>query len=54
MNVINLRMSQVRKLKELELEKGTLNTEALMLILNKKITKENEPMVFKYLDSQDI
>lgn len=53
MNVINLRMSQVRKLKELELEKGTLNTEALMLILNKKITKENEPMVFKYLDSQD-
>lgn len=32
MNVINLRMSQVKKLKELELEKGILNTEAYILI----------------------
>ncbi|MBP3445554.1 MAG: hypothetical protein J6K23_06435 [Bacilli bacterium] len=54
MKIVNLRMHQVRKLKELVLEKGTLNTEALMLILDKKYIKENkEKMLFKYMDAQD-
>lgn len=53
MKIINLRMHQVRKLKELVLEKGTLNTEALMLILDKKHTNRSEKMVFKYMDAQD-
>ena len=55
MKIINLRMHQLRKLKELTLEKGTLNTEALMLVLNKhQVKTENgERMLFKYLDAQD-
>ena len=55
MKIINLRMHQLRSLKELELEPGTFNTEALMLILNKKQakTKDGERMLFKYLDAQD-
>lgn len=40
MKVVNLRMHQLRALKELVLERGTLNTEALMLILNKKTSKK--------------
>lgn len=53
MKIINLRMYQVRKLKELVLEKGTLNTEALLLILDKKYSKTKERMLFKYMDAQD-
>lgn len=55
MKIINLRMHQLRSLKELELEPGTFNTEALMLILNKKQakTKDGGRMLFKYLDAQD-
>ena len=55
MKVINLRIYQLRKLKELVLEKGTLNTEALMLILNKNQAKSatEGKMLFKYLDAQD-
>lgn len=55
MKIINLRMHQLRRLKELELPKGTLNTEALMLILNKKQakTKNGGRMLLKYLDAQD-
>ena len=55
MKIINLRMHQLRKLKELTLERGTLNTEALMLVLNKhQVKTENgERMLFKYLDAQD-
>ena len=36
MHIRRLRMYQVRKLEELELEPGVLNTEALMLVLKKK------------------
>ena len=39
MKIVNLRMHQLRTLKELELEHGILNTEALMLILKKKYVK---------------
>lgn len=55
MKIINLRMHQLRSLKELELEPGTFNTEALMLILNKNQakTKSGGRMLFKYLDAQD-
>lgn len=45
MKIVNLRMHQLRKLKELVLEKGTLNTEALMLVLNKtkqRLKREKE------------
>ena len=54
MNVINLRMYQVRRLKPLELDSGVLNSESYMLILNKKLrTKDGSRMLFKYLDEQD-
>lgn len=55
MKIINFRMHQLRKLKELQLEKGTLNTEALMLVLDKKKFKTNngERMLFKYMDAQE-
>lgn len=55
MNTIHLRIHELRKLKELALEKGTLNTEALMLILNKKHVKNSpeKTLLFKYLDAQD-
>ena len=55
MKIINLRMHQVRGLKELQIERGVLNTEALMLVLNKRYgkTKTGGRMVFKYLDAQD-
>lgn len=55
MKVVNLRMHQLRALKELVLERGTLNTEALMLILKKKQAKSDDGgrMLFKYLDAQD-
>ena len=52
---IQLRMHQVRKLKELRLSRGVFNTEALMLILNKDYrTSDGSRMLFKYLDLQDI
>lgn len=51
---INLRMHQVRALKELRLPSGIMNTEALMLILNKKYkTPDGSRMLFKYLDAQE-
>ena len=55
MKIVNLRMHQLRKLKELVLERGTLNTEALMLVLkkNQAKTEKGERMLFKYLDAQD-
>lgn len=53
MHVINLRMHELRKLKELPLEKGILNTEALMLVLNKKNSPDRVERVFKYLDAQE-
>ena len=54
MNTITLRMHEVRKLKELPLEHGVFNTEALMLILPKtKCKNKQESQVFKYLDCQD-
>ena len=53
MHVINLRMRQVQKLKELNLEHGVLNTEALMLVLRRKSFPDNIERVFKYLDAQD-
>ena len=55
MKIVNLRMHQLRALKELDLESGILNTEALMLILKKKYakTESGERMLLKYLDAQD-
>lgn len=55
MKIINLRMHQLRALKELTLQPGTLNTEALMLILrkNQAKTKNGGRMLLKYLDAQD-
>ena len=54
MNEISLRMHQVRSLKELKLPKGIFNTEALMLVLDKKYkTTDGKRMLFKYLDAQD-
>ena len=49
LKIVNLKMRQVQALKELILEKGTLNTEALMLILNKNQakTEDGNRMVFK-------
>lgn len=55
MEVLNLRMYNLRKLKELPIERGVFNTEALMLILKKNCIKGtiNEDRVFKYLDAQE-
>lgn len=53
MHVINLRMHELRKLKELPLERGILNTEALMLVLKRKSFPDKIERVFKYLDAQD-
>lgn len=54
LETINLRMHQIRHLKELRLPKGTFNNEALMLILNKKYrTSDGKRILFKYLDAQD-
>ena len=53
MYVKNLRMYEVRKLKELPLESGVLNTEALMLVLNRRYFSDRKERVFKYLDAQD-
>jgi len=55
MKIVNLRMHQLRSLKELVLQPGTLNTEALMLILrkNQAKTKNGGRMLLKYLDAQD-
>ena len=39
MEIINLRMHQLRSLQELPLETGIFNTEALMLILRKNQAK---------------
>ena len=55
MEILNLRMYNLRKLKELPIERGVFNTEALMLILKRNCLKGNikEDRVFKYLDAQD-
>lgn len=54
MNEISLRMHQLRSLKELKLPRGIFNTEALMLILNKKYkTTDGKRMLLKYIDAQD-
>ena len=55
MEIVNLRMHNVRKLKPLILERGVLNTESYILVLNKKYIKGKvkEDKVFKYLDAQD-
>lgn len=55
MEIVNLRMHNVRKLKPLLLERGVFNNEAYILILNKKYLKGTikEDKVFKYLDAQD-
>ena len=53
MYIKNLRMRQIRKLDELELAPGVLNTEALMLVLKKKNFSDKVDRVFKYLDAQE-
>ena len=53
MNIQNLRMKQIKKLRELYLEPGVLNTEAYMLVLNRKYSSDKRERVFKYLDMQE-
>lgn len=53
MNIQNLRMKQIKKLRELYLEPGVLNTEAYMLVLNRKYSDDKRERVFKYLDMQE-
>ena len=55
MEIVNLRMHNVRKLKYLTLEEGVLNTESCILVLNRKHAKGiiQEAKAFKYLDAQD-
>lgn len=53
MNIQNLRMKQIKKLRELYLEPGVLNTEAYMLVLNRKYSDDKKERVFKYLDMQE-
>ncbi|MBR3210654.1 MAG: hypothetical protein IKF71_01800 [Bacilli bacterium] len=51
---ISLRMHQVRRLSTLRLSRDVLNTEALMLILNKKYKDSNgSRILFKYMDAQE-
>ncbi len=53
MHILNLRMKEIRKLRELYLEPGVLNTEAYMLVLRKKSFPDKQERVFKYLDLQE-
>lgn len=53
MNIQNLRMKNIRQLRELYLEPGVLNTEAYMLVLKRKYSPDKKERVFKYLDSQE-
>ncbi len=55
MEIVNLRMHNIRKLKPLILEKGVFNNESYILLLSRKSVKGNikEDKVFKYLDAQD-
>lgn len=55
MKIVNLRMHQLQRLRELKIESGVFNSEAYMLILNRKQakSKNGKKMVFKYLDCQD-
>ena len=46
-------MREIRKLKELQIEAGVLNTEALMLVLKRKSFPDKVVRVFKYLDAQE-
>ena len=52
MHVVNLRMRNLRKLHELYIEPGVLNTEAYMLVLKKKSFPDKVERVFKFLDLQ--
>lgn len=55
LDTIHLRMHQVRSLKELRLSQGVFNSEALMLILNKKFrSTDGKRLLFKYLDLQEV
>ena len=53
MHIKNFRMREIRKLKELQIESGVLNTEALMLVLKRKSFPDKVVRVFKYLDAQE-
>ena len=55
LDTIHLRMHQVRSLKELRLSDGVFNSEALMLVLNKKYrSTDGKRLLFKYLDLQEV
>lgn len=55
LKTIHLRMHQVRSLKELKLSDDVFNSEALMLVLNKKIrSHDGKRLLFKYLDLQEV
>ena len=52
MHIINLKMRDLRKLRELYIEPGVLNTEASMLVLKRKSFPDKVERVFKFLDLQ--
>ena len=55
LDTIHLRMHQVRSLKELKLSEGVFNSEALMLILNKKFrSHDGKRLLFKFVDLQEV
>lgn len=48
MKIVNLRMYQLQRLKELKIESGVFNSEAYMLVLNKKQAKsKNGIQIFR-------
>ena len=52
MHVINFRMRDLRKLRQLYIEPGVFNTEATMLVLKRKSFPDHVERVFKFLDLQ--
>lgn len=52
MHVINFRMRDLRKLRQLYIEPGVFNTEATMLVLKRKSFPDHIERVFKFLDLQ--
>ena len=49
MHVINFRMRDLRKLRQLYIEPGVFNTEATMLVLKRKSFPDRIERVFKFL-----
>lgn len=48
-----LKEKELQKLKELDLEKGILNTESSIWVINEKNSPTKEKLVFKLIDAMD-